>query len=285
MKHYAFLSAVFGGLLLTACATPFEVSDVNTIISSPTPTSGTIFSQALFDEYKSYAKHEAVDEYEWSDAAFFARKGLLIAQGQAVGPEQIADWNVPAKSLADVTAARERLMGYLSGSEMTREPALVAREQAKFDCWLEEESEKETYTDCRAKFISTEALLKAPEVSKPAPATDSAPTVYRTFIVYFDFGKSAITPVGKTTLADLAAFEREIQPERIVVSGHTDLVGNVGLNKKLSEKRAHAVITALANLGVTKNVFNVTTYGKTMPAVKTTNKEVLNRRVEIYFEK
>ena len=287
MKHYAFLSAVVGGLLLTACATPFEVADVNCIKTKPTPTTGTAFSQALFEEYKDYAKHESEDEYEWSDAAFFARKGLLAAQGLPIQPEKIEDWKVPTKSLADVTAARSRLMGYLSGSEVVREPVLVAREQAKFDCWLEEESEGETYTDCRAKFISTEALLKAPEASMPGPTAGEPPTVYRTFIVYFDTGKSTITPVGKTTLQDLVAFEREVQPDRIIVTGHTDTVGNGALNKALSDKRAKAVVAALANLGITKNVFTVSSYGKTKPAVTTRDnvKEVLNRRVEIYFEK
>ena len=36
--------------LLAACATPWEVADVNTILAAPAPTDGTAFTKALFSE-------------------------------------------------------------------------------------------------------------------------------------------------------------------------------------------------------------------------------------------
>ena len=288
MKSLSFLSAVAGGLLLAACATPYEVCDVNTIKTSATPSGGSVFSRSLFDEYKAYAKYEVEDEFEWSDAAIFARKGLAAAQGSKVEPEKLSDWTIPAKSVADLTAARERLLGYLSGSAMSREPALTAKAQVMFDCWVEEENEKHSYSDCRSKFITIEPLLKEPEVASPAPAYNpQEANVYRTYIVYFDFNKSVITPVGQKTLEDLAAYQSELQTGHIYVTGHTDTVGAGGYNKRLSDKRARAVTSALSKLGLSSSIVTVDTFGKKKLAVPTADntRETLNRRVEIYLEK
>jgi outer membrane protein OmpA-like peptidoglycan-associated protein len=277
------LPALAGALLLAACATPFEVSDVNTIKATATPSGGTAFSRALFDEYKVYAKQEAEVEYEWDDAAIFARKGLAIVQGTNVMPENVADWSMPAARATELNGVRARLMGYFDGGARERVPAIAAKAQAKFDCWVEEEHEGDADSSCRKDFLALEPQLKP----QPVVAAPPTPKIVKTFIVYFDFNKADITAQAAKTLKEVAAAQAEIKPLNIFVSGHTDTVGTSTYNKKLSDKRAAAVTSDLAKLGVKASVFDVKTYGKDKLAVATGDnvKEPKNRRVEIYFEK
>lgn len=279
------VAAVIGmTALVTACATPWEVADVNEIMAASEPSSGSAFTKALFSEYKAYAIHEAKDEYEWGDAAIFARKGLRAATGEVVPPEELASWSVPAARLKDLTDARGRLLGYFGNGARERVPAPAAKAQVKFDCWLEEESEGDTNSDCRADFLKVEPELqvKAAPTAAPAPA----PKIVKTFIVYFDFAKATLTKSSMKTLKEVAAANGEIKPSSIYVSGHTDTVGNNAYNDKLSAKRAKAVANALAKLGVTSKV-DQKSFGATKLAVPTKGniKEGKNRRVEIYFEK
>src|ERR1700745_1796633 len=50
---------------------------------------GSAFTQALTEEYKSFVAEEH-DEYDWSAADYFARKGLTAAAGTVVPPEDPA---------------------------------------------------------------------------------------------------------------------------------------------------------------------------------------------------
>ena len=259
------------------------MSDVNTILAAPAPTAGTAFTKALFTEYQAAAKYEAQVEYEWDDAAVFARKGLRAATGEVVAPEELGvNWTVPAGRVKEVSDARARLIGYFGNGSRERVPAASAKAQAAFDCWVEEEAEGDTNSDCRATFIKTEPELQV----KPAAAAPAAPKIVKTFIVYFDFAKASLTKDAQKTLKDVAKAQAEIKPSAIYVTGHTDTVGKAALNDKLSAKRANAVAAALAKLGVSSSV-DQKWFGKTKLAVPTKDnvKEAKNRRVEIYFEK
>ncbi len=275
------MAAVIGmTALAAACATPWEVADVNEIMVAPAPTVGSAFTKALFAEYKAYAIHEANDEFEWDDAAIFARKGLRSATGEVVAPEEIASWSMPAARVKEVTDARARLVGYFGNGARERVPAATAKAQAMFDCWLEEEHEGDANSDCRAAFLKVEPELQV----KPVMAV--TPKIVKTFIVYFDFNKATLTKASQKVLKDVVTANGEIKPTSIYVAGHTDSVGKSAYNDKLSAKRASAVAAALGKMGV-KSKLDQKSYGETKLAVPTKDnvKEGKNRRVEIYFEK
>ena len=275
------MAAVIGmTALAAACATPWEVSDVNEIMVAPAPTVGSAFTKALFAEYKAYAIHEAKDEYEWDDAAIFARKGLRAATGEVVAPEEVASWSMPAARVKEVTDARARLVGYFSNGARERVPAATAKAQAMFDCWLEEEHEGDANSNCRAAFLKVEPELQV----KPVMAV--TPKIVKTFIVYFDFNKATLTKASQKVLKDVAAANGEIKPTSIYVAGHTDTVGKSAYNDKLSATRANVVAAALSKMGVTSKL-DQKSYGEAKLAVPTKDntKEGKNRRVEIYFEK
>ncbi len=277
------LAAAFGmSVMLAACATPFEVADVNQIMAAPAPTAGSAFTKALFAEYKAYAKHEAIDEGEWDHAAIFARKGLRTATGEVVGPEELTTWTIPTARTKELADARARLLGYFGNGSRERVPAASAKAQVMFECWMEEEAEGDANSNCRAAFLKVEPELQVkPDIVKPVP-----PKIVKTFVVYFDFNKAALTKDAQKVLKEVAAAQGQIKPTAIYVTGHTDTVGNVAYNDKLSNKRANTVAMALGKLGVSAKV-DQKAFGKSKLAVATKDnvKEGKNRRVEISFEK
>lgn len=278
MKVLHLAAAIGMTALVSACATPWEVAEVNEILDAPAPTAGSAFTKALFTEYKAYAKHEAIVEYEWDHAVVFARKGMAAHQGKITDPELTADWPLMPERVKELDAARARLVGYFGNGARERVPAAAAKAQVMFDCWVEEEAEGDTNSDCRAAFLKVEPEL---QVKAAMPAKK----IVKTFIVYFDFNKSSLTKEAMGILKEVAAAAGEIKPSSIYVAGHTDTVGNARYNDKLSNSRAAAVEKQLAKMGI-KSI-DAKSFGFTKLAVPTKGnvKEAKNRRVEIYFEK
>ena len=71
----------------------------------------------------------------------------------------------------------------------------------------------------------------------------------------------------------------------IELRGHTDDVGSLESNQRLSEERARNVAKFLMLRGVTADKIKVVGYGKTQPLANNSTEEgrALNRRVEIRF--
>jgi outer membrane protein OmpA-like peptidoglycan-associated protein len=67
------------------------------------------------------------------------------------------------------------------------------------------------------------------------------------------------------------------------VNGHTDDVGSVEYNQKLSERRAQAVRDYLVEAGLSPDILSVTGHGKSLPLVRGTSEaaRAKNRRVEL----
>lgn len=64
--------------------------------------------------------------------------------------------------------------------------------------------------------------------------------------VYFDFDKATLKPESEPQLAEMAKFLQANPTLKIYIVGHTDNKGGLDYNQKLSEGRAQAVVTALA---------------------------------------
>jgi len=284
MRRLRIVCAIGTAALAAACATPWEVADVQTAIEAPPASTGPAFTRALFDEYRGLAKYEALEEYDWINAAVFARKGLRAATGEVVAPEELAAWDIPADRIGELTTARAKLVAALAGGTTERVPELSARAQASFDCWVEEESEGDSLSECRSDFVKTVAQLEPPAPAAAPQPVAAEPKVIRSFVVYFDLNKATLSKKAQATLADVAAARTELSPTAIHVIGHTDTSGNAALNDRLSAKRASAVADALARLGVTADQKAL---GKTQPAVATGDgvTELRNRRVEILLSK
>ena len=133
--------------------------------------------------------------------------------------------------------------------------------------------------------IATPVAAAAPApAAKAAPAP--APTSEKvTFAAdaFFDFDKSVLKPEGKAKLDDLTSKLQGMNLEVIIAVGHTDSVGSVAYNQKLSVRRAEAVKAYLVSKGIESNRVYTEGKGKSQPVAdnKTAAGRAKNRRVEI----
>ena len=120
----------------------------------------------------------------------------------------------------------------------------------------------------------------------PPPPVVAAPTSEKvTFAAdaFFDFDKSTLKPEGRAKLDDLVGKMSGLNLEVIIAVGHTDSVGTVAYNQKLSIQRSEAVKGYLVSKGVEKNRVYTEGKGEKQPVAdnKTAEGRAKNRRVEI----
>jgi len=99
--------------------------------------------------------------------------------------------------------------------------------------------------------------------------------------ILFDFDKSNIRQVSKPILNKLAVYLEQHPKLRLGVEGHTDIIGGMDYNLKLSQRRANAVKAYLVNIGVAAGRLKPSGFGYTKPVAdnSTAMGRQLNRRV------
>jgi OmpA-OmpF porin, OOP family len=125
-----------------------------------------------------------------------------------------------------------------------------------------------------------------PPAPPPVPAAQPAPpppAQAQTFVVYFDFDKSDLTPEAHGIIKQAADAFRATGAVNIKVDGYTDLAGTAKYNVGLSKRRADAVRAELVKDGVANNAVAEAWHGKDNPAVPTPDgvREPRNRRATI----
>ena len=100
---------------------------------------------------------------------------------------------------------------------------------------------------------------------------------------FFDFDKAVLKPEAKAKLDDLVSKTQAINLEVIIAVGHTDSIGSVAYNQKLSVRRAEAIKAYLTSKGIEKNRVYTEGKGEKSPVAdnKTAEGRAKNRRVEI----
>jgi len=127
--------------------------------------------------------------------------------------------------------------------------------------------------------------VTAPAPPPPLPPAPPPPPAPKVFLVFFDWDKYNITPEGERIIELAAQQYKAGGSVKIQVNGYTDTTGSYAYNQRLSERRANAVATRLAALGVARSDMAVAGHSfndlrvPTPPGVR----EPQNRRVEIVF--
>ena len=100
--------------------------------------------------------------------------------------------------------------------------------------------------------------------------------------IFFDTNKFDLLPPSLVELNILSDLLKNNPTMVIEIQGHTDNVGEIKSNQKLSENRAKAVYDYLVSNGVDKKQLNYKGYGETQPAFDNTTDEgkQKNRRTE-----
>lgn len=104
--------------------------------------------------------------------------------------------------------------------------------------------------------------------------------------VLFEFDKSSLTPAARRTVGQIAAAIEHAPNRHVAVEGHTDSVGTVAYNQRLSEDRARAVAGALVDHGVPRRNVSTRGFGENSPIASnsTESGRARNRRVEVIIE-
>lgn len=277
MKILKLLGVIGVMAVLSACTTDIQR------IRTTEPSDGTAFTQSLTKEYRDLAAFQSDEMYDWRDAGWYARRGLASARGELVTPQDPAERDLPLDTLPQINDTRARLLKALDGGARDAKPAIAARAQARFDCWLEEQEENfqsDHITACRDDLM---AALNELEAKPAAPVAAVTPMTY---VVLFDFDKSNINANAAAVIQRVVADYKTNKATAISVTGHTDRAGTEAYNLKLSERRADAVRKALVDAGVPAEAITTAWKGESEPAVPTADgvREQANRRAEIIIQ-
>lgn len=132
----------------------------------------------------------------------------------------------------------------------------------------------------------------ATPVAAPAPAPAPAPAAPaarapETYIVFFAFDKSDISPVAAQVLDRAIADYRATGSTNVRIEGNADRSGSNTYNTRLSQRRAESVASYLRSKGIAQNAIQTVANGEDKPRVPTADgvRNDENRNAQIYLRK
>lgn len=104
--------------------------------------------------------------------------------------------------------------------------------------------------------------------------------------VLFEFDSARLTSGANHTVREIAEVINGAPGRHISIEGHTDSVGTIAYNQRLSEHRARSVADALTHEGVQSRRISSRGFGESDPIAsnKTDYGRARNRRVEVIIE-
>ncbi|MDD5167583.1 MAG: OmpA family protein [Syntrophales bacterium] len=170
------------------------------------------------------------------------------------------------------------LMPDPDGKVGTLEVSNAKGKQALTQAWQATESAAIGETLSEPRLLEEKKVRQA---FNEALAAEPIPPV--SFIIYFRMDSSALSKESLSFLNNVIETIRERKSTDIIVSGHTDAVGSIDYNHRLSLRRAKAVTDLLIARGIDRQNIEVTYHGKGNPLFPTPDgvSEPRNRRVEI----
>jgi len=100
--------------------------------------------------------------------------------------------------------------------------------------------------------------------------------------IQFETGRATLKPASNAVLDQIADILLKYPDYHVSIDGHTDSIGKIETNQRLSENRANACYNYLITKGVPANRMTYTGYGESRPIADNKYKEgrQVNRRVE-----
>jgi OOP family OmpA-OmpF porin len=125
--------------------------------------------------------------------------------------------------------------------------------------------------------------LAAFNALKTGYGTRDAAEALNLVVVHFPSGSADLPAYNQAILKEAAAVLKQLPADAAIeIQGHTDRSGNAASNRRLSQKRAEAVRTALVEAGVPQVILTAKGYGSARPKASNDTPEgrFENRRIE-----
>ena len=177
--------------------------------------------------------------------------------------------------------AATKLGGTILSREKTKETLRLTKDGK--EVWVEVWAEftgKYALTIVEKKAMAQDIVANADVLLNDLKATGHS-AVYG---IYFDTGKSEIKPESGQAIGEIAKLLKSDASLKVYVVGHTDNVGGLEANMKLSRDRADAVVQALVrDHGIIASRLNAYGDGPYAPVASNDTEEgrAKNRRVEL----
>ncbi|MFN4895497.1 MAG: OmpA family protein [Pseudomonadota bacterium] len=139
----------------------------------------------------------------------------------------------------------------------------------------------------RAEIAAENARLIAELRQRGIDVRDSARGVVVNLPdVLFQSGKASLTSAAREIVFEISQLLQRAPSRRILIEGHTDSIGTIEYNHRLSESRAREVAQALEANGIPNRMISTRALGETTPLATNTTEHGRrqNRRVEVVIE-
>jgi outer membrane protein OmpA-like peptidoglycan-associated protein len=141
------------------------------------------------------------------------------------------------------------------------------------------------YAAVKRSLDTNSSYQSSPEEVKErfGQALAAQPAWPNSYVLYFEAGGNVLTPESQAALANIRQEITERAAAEVMVIGHTDRVGSVEGNDKLSKQRAEGLRDLLIESGIPAGKLEAVGRGERDPLVPTDDEvdEPKNRRVEI----
>lgn len=263
--------AVAAVLALGACGTPKVVDEA--VNSKPASSE---FNRSLQADYVALATSE-LQQADRSDAEHYSMKAIDASEGKTVPPDLVTARGLEPASASELSTARSELVAALNSPNAAKNPAIAAKAQSNFDCWLEQQEEGWQYDDiarCRDGYKTAMQTLTAPVAAQPPAETQSVRKV-----VYFKFDSDELIPSSQSELTNLINEAKLKKPKEVQIISYTDLSGTKEYNAKLATMRGQSIEQKL--MATEPQVIEVDARGAVDPVVDTLEPNQENRRAVI----
>ena len=226
------------------------------------------------------------------DAAVVTHLAYLAKQRVAIAQET-ARQKEAEKIVAGAAAERSEIRLGARTEEASKAQQSAAESQRQTEASQQEATQSQQKAEmsqleaAQAQQQAREAEMRTSQLETQLKELNAKETARGLVItlgdVLFDTNKAQLRSGGSRSLQKLADFLKQYPQRKVRVEGYTDSTGAADYNQGLSDRRANAVRTSLADMGISNDRISTHGYGEENPVSNndTASGRQMNRRVEI----